>query len=155
MTIGCDFDGTLAVWPRGVRVDYDNPQWALANSAAVLGTVKWLRAALSCGHTVVIITGRGAEHNSSLQYWLRHFIGHRLPVVTRPGHVGLDCESLAARKAAAMVDAGVSVYVGDNPRIDKAAAQMAHVHFLDAMLFRAGNLPPLPVNLGAVNGSSE
>ena len=155
MKIGFDFDGTLAVWPRGARVDYGDPQWALANSAAVLGTVKWLRSLLAGGHQVVVITGRDERHASSLNYWLLAFVGCRLPVMTRPDHVGLSCDAQAAWKAQAMLDAGVTVYVGDNPRIDKAAARMAHVRFLDALMFRDGTLPPLPASLEAVNEDPE
>ncbi len=144
LKVGFDFDGTLAVWPRGTRVDYGDPDWALANSAAVLGAVKWLRGLLNAGHEVVVITGRDGSHASSLGYWLLHFAGRRIPVVTRPAHVGLDAASQAAWKAQAILEAGVTVYVGDNLRIDKAAAHFAHVRFLDAMMFRFGTLPPLP-----------
>lgn len=150
MRIGFDFDGTLSVWPQGARINYEDPTWTLANSAALLGAVKWVRRILAAGHEIVIITGRDARHASSLSYWLRAFVGQGLPVITRPTHVGLDCTSQAAWKAQAMMDARISLYVGDNLRIDQTAARIAQVQFLDAKLFRDGTLPPIPQRIEPV-----
>jgi len=109
MRIGFDFDGTLAVWPRGSRVNYANPTWAMTHAAAVLGTVKWLKAVLQRGHEVVIITGRDALHRGPLRYWLFQFTGRFLDVVTRPSNVGLDEASQAAWKAQVLQNLGVEV----------------------------------------------
>lgn len=123
MKIGFDFDGTLAVWPRGARVDYNDAHWAMTHAAAVLGAVKWLKCVLARGHEVVVITGRGSAHRNPLRYWLRQFIGQRIDVITRPDHVSLDPVSQAAWKDEAMHKLGVVVYVGDNHSIDNAAAR--------------------------------
>lgn len=147
MLIGFDFDGTLAVWPRGVRIDYDNPQWAMAQAAAVLGTIRWMKAVIKRGHDVVVITGRGAIHQGPLRYWLFQFTGHFIDVVTRPTAVGLNSAEQAAWKAKVVRELGVCMYVGDNHRIDKAAAKIAGVRFLDAKTFRNGTLPALPMIL--------
>lgn len=144
MLIGFDFDGTLAVWPAGVRPRYDDPEWALARSAAVLAAVKWLMDILKRGHSAVVVTGRGEEHVDSLQYWLMCFTGHRLQVVARPTAVGLACEAQAEWKASVLSEIGAEVYVGDNHRIDAVAARTAECRFIDAACFLRGELPPIP-----------
>ncbi len=144
LKIGFDFDGTLAVWPAGVQVRYDDADWSLPRAAAVLATVKWLKQLIAQDHDVVVVTGRGENHVSPLRYWLHEFTGHWLPVVARPDHVGLSCQAQAAWKASVLQELAVCVYVGDNPQIDKAAARLARVRFLDAARFLAGELPPLP-----------
>jgi acid phosphatase class B len=149
MRIGFDFDGTLAVWPRGFQVRYDDATAAMVNAAAVLGTIKWLKASVRQGHEVIVITGRDALHHGHLRYWLFQFTGNFIDVITRPNTVGLDVMSQAMWKAQVIQDLDVDVYVGDNPRIDQEAARIAGVRFIDAGRLRRGELPPLPAVIRA------
>ena len=143
MRIGFDFDGTLAVWPRGSTPRYDDPEWSLANAAAVLAAVKWLKLVLKLGHDVVIVTGRGEDHVDALRYWLLCFTGQRLRVIARPAAVSLSCDAQAAWKAGVLTELGVSAYVGDNHRIDAVAARIAGCGFIDAACFLRGEMPQL------------
>lgn len=145
--IGFDFDGTLAVWPQGVRADYSDPYGSIAKCAAVMGSMKWLKACIRNGHEVVIITGRDILHEGAIRYWLLQFTGKFIDVVTRPDYVSLDEASQANWKATEIAARTLLIYVGDNHRIDKEAARMAGVRFLDAKVFRNGALPALPMNL--------
>ena len=121
--IGFDFDGTLAVWPRGSTPRYDDSEWSLANAAAILAPVKWLKLVLKLGHDVVISTGRGEDHVEALRYWLLCFTGQRLTVIARPSDIGLTCHAQAAWKARALIEIDAAVYVDDNHRTDEVAAQ--------------------------------
>lgn len=154
MKIGFDFDGTLATWPLGSRRNYNDAFYAMTHAAAILGTVKWMKAVMRRGHRVVVITGRGTAHRGPLRYWLFQFTGQFVDVVARPNHVGLDVVAQAAWKAQVLSELAVNVYVGDNHRIDKEAARLAGVRFLDAKAFRNGALPALPMNLAtAIRGA--
>lgn len=144
MKIGFDFDGTLAVWPRGFQVRYDDATSAMVNAAAVLGTIRWLKASVRQGHEVLVITGRGALHHGHLRYWLFQFTGLFIDVITRPTTIDLDAAAQATWKAQVIKDLEVEVYIGDNPRIDREAARIAGVRFIDAGRLRRGELPLLP-----------
>jgi hypothetical protein len=146
MKIGFDFDGTIATCPKGVRLNFQDPLQSMAHSAAMLGPVQWIKRALSGGHEVVIVTGRGRDHAAPLRYWLQRFVGARLQVITRPDCVGLNVEAQAAWKATILMSQGIQVYVGDNRRIDQVAARLAGIRFMHASAFHEG-LPPQPPTL--------
>jgi hypothetical protein len=139
--IGIDFDGTLAAWAQDSRIDYDDPEYAVLNAGALLGAIVWVKRLRAQGHRKVVITGRSHDHRATVGRWLYELVGERLEVYTRPPTIGLGCERQAAWKAVVLQNLAAVAYVGDNPRIDKIAAQVAQIPFIDAALLRRGLFP--------------
>lgn len=141
--IGIDFDGTLAVWPRGTKPNYNDPQLALTQSACIPAALRWLQIMTAQGHQFTVITGRNANQAPQISRWLQIFLGERFPVHGRPANIGLSCREQAAWKATVIQELRLEVYVGDNLQIDRVAAEQANVPFIDANCFLCGELPDL------------
>jgi hypothetical protein len=142
--IGIDFDGTIAVWPRGTKPNYNDPNHAMANAAALPAGIKWIQHQINAGHEISIITGRDIRHHAPLQRWLHIFLGTRLPMHCRPLTIGLSCSDQARWKFQVITENDIAIYIGDNPLIDEAAAKMAGIPYIDAACFQRGELPTIP-----------
>lgn len=141
MIVGFDFDGTLACWRQGAERQFANAARGMLDAAALFGPTLWARRLHQAGHVVIIVSGRGAIHEAMMLRWCHHFLGFRPQMHLRPSKVGLGCSDQAQWKSEILVNERISVYVGDNPRIDEAAAGRANVAYIDAASLIHGSFP--------------
>lgn len=144
VVVGFDFDGTLVCPRQGTGRNFHDPRQSILDAAALLGPFAWLRSLRRRGYQVIVITGRPEPHRKWIRAWLRCMLGQSLDVYCRPAEVLLDCPSQARWKARVLREEGVSIYVGDNWRIDGEAAMQAHVDFVDVADLIAGRTPRPP-----------
>ena len=141
MHLGFDFDGTLACLRPGAPNQYGDPARRCLDSAALWGPTMWARIRVAQGDSLTIVSGRGREHEPLMRRWCSQFLGTAPEIVLRPRDVGLGCDAQAAWKATELTSRGLDCFVGDNPRIDGAAALQAHVNYVDVASLIAGNFP--------------
>jgi hypothetical protein len=141
--IGMDFDGTIAVWPQGTKPNYNDPNHAMANAAALPAAIKWIQHQIKAGHQITIITGRDIRHHAPLERWFRIFLRQTPIIHCRPLSIGLSCSDQARWKFQVLIENDIAIYIGDNPLIDEAAAKMAGIPYIDAACFLRGELPTI------------
>lgn len=143
MKVGVDFDGTLACLRPGAQRQFHDARQSILDAAALLGPTLWVQRMHTQGHEVLLISGRSVEHQGALRRWCLHFLGFAPPCYLRPRKLDLSCNVQATWKSQILRENGVSVYVGDNPRIDLEAARLAGIDYIDVGALIRGSFPLL------------